>query len=429
MNFPYFIAKKVSFSGKKSFSRLIIRIAIVAIALSLTVMIVSTALNQGFKYEITSKMFGFWGHIHINDNNYIRSQESKPINVHQDFYPTLADIGSIRYGGTRGNYNFQKEDKSTRGGIAHIQRYALKEGILESSTDIEGIVLKGVWKDFNWDFIGQYLVEGKPISFPDDAMSKEILISSTTANRLKLNVGDRLTVNFVNKNQEVNRRMTICGIYKTGLEEYDKRIALVDIRQVQKLHGWTEDQVVGFEVFVDNIDDLDVFRYYLTEEILPLKLYAESIPYKFPGIFDWLSLQSINEVVILLLMIIVAIINMVTALMILILERTSMIGVLKAVGEQDWNIRKIFIYYAAYIIGLGLIWGNAIGLLLCYLQKRFGFIKLNEEDYYISVAPIALDFWMIIGLNVGTMVITLIFLIVPSYLVTTIQPVKALRFK
>ena len=429
MNFPYFIAKKVSFSGEKSFSRLIIRIAIVAIALSLTVMIVSTALNQGFKHEITTKMFGFWGHIHINDNNYIRSFESKPINVNQDFYPSLSNVGRIQYGESDDSYNFQRTDKSTKGGISHIQRYGLKKGILESNSDIEGIILKGIWRDYNWDFMKDYLVEGNPISFPDDEMSRDILISKSTASRLQLKVGDRLTVNFVNKNQEVNRRMKICGIYKTGLEEYDKRFALVDIRQVQKLLGWSEDEVGGFEVFIDNIDDLDVFRYYLTEEVLPLKLFAESIRYKFPGIFDWLGLQNINEVVILVLMIIVAIINMVTALMILILERTSMVGVLKAIGEQDWNIRKIFMYYAAYIIGLGLIWGNLIGLTLCMLQKKFEFITLSEEDYYMSVAPIALDVWTVLILNAGTMVITLLFLVLPSYLVTTIQPVKALRFK
>ena len=430
MNFPYFIAKKVSFSGEKSFSRLIIRIAIVAIALSLTVMIVSTALNQGFKHEITTKMFGFWGHIHINDNNYIRSLENtKPINVNQDFYPSLSDVGKIKYGGGNGSYNFQKKDRSTKGGILHIQRYGLKEGILESNSDIEGIFLKGIWTDYNWDFMQDYLVDGNPISFPENEMSKDILISNSTASRLQLKVGDRLTVNFVNKNEEVSRRMSICGIYKTGLEEYDKRFALVDLRQVQKLLGWSEEEVGGFEVFIDNIDDLDVFRYYLTEEVLPLKLFAESIRYKFPGIFDWLGLQNINEVVILLLMIIVAIINMITALMILILERTSMIGVLKAVGEQDWNIRKIFMYYAAYIIGLGLIWGNIIGITLCLIQKKFGIITLSEEDYYMSVAPIALDLWTILMLNIGTMVVTLIFLIIPSYLVTTIQPVKALRFK
>ncbi len=429
MNFPYFIAKKVSFSGKKNFSRLILRIAIVAIALSMTVMICATSLIQGFKQEITAKIFDFWGHIHINDNNYIRSAESKPININQDFYPSLADLEGVDYAGTNGVYDFLGEGQRTKGGIEHIQRFGLKEGILETSEDIEGIMLKGIWKDYNWDVLERYIIDGEVITFPDDAMSRDILISNSTAKRLQLKVGDKLTVIFVNKNQEVKRRMSICGIYKTGLEEYDKRFALVDLRQVQKLLGWSEEEVGGFEVYIDNIDDLDVYRYYLTEEVLPLKLFAESIRFKFPGIFEWLELQNINEVVIIILMIIVSIINMITALMILILERTKMIGVLKSLGEHDWQIRKIFLYYAAYIIGLGLLWGNLIGIGLCLLQKQFGFVTLSEQDYYLSVAPIALNFFTIFCLNIGTMFITLIFLIIPSYLVTTIQPVEALRFK
>jgi len=429
MNFPYFIAKKVSFSGKKNFSRLIIRIAIVAIALSMTVMIATTSLIHGFKDEVSTKIFGFWGHIHINDQNIIRSFENKAININQSFYPSLGELGPIGYNDTHSAYSFQNPTKETKGGISHIQRYGLKEGILETKEDIEGIILKGIWEDYNWDFLEQYMVEGRVIEFPKDAMSKDILISNSTANRLFLKVGDKISVLFVNNNQEVKRRMNICGIYKTGLEEYDKRFALVDLRQVQRLLGWSEEEVGGFEVFIENIDDLDVFYYYLNEEVLPIKLYAETIRFKFPGIFEWLKLHTINEVVIIILMIIVSIINMVTALMILILERTTMIGVLKAVGEQDWGIRTIFLYYAAYIIGLGMLWGNFIGISLCLLQKKFGFIRLSEEDYYMSTAPIALDLSTVLYLNIGTMVITLIFLIIPSYLVTTVQPVKALRFK
>jgi len=429
MNFPYFIAKKVSFSGKKNFSRLIIRIAIVAIALSMTVMIATTSLIRGFKQEITTKIFGFWGHIHINDQNIIRSFESKAVDINQTFYPSLGDLGPIGYDDSHSTYNFQNPTKQTKGGIAHIQRYGLKEGILETDEDIEGIILKGIWEDYNWQFLERYMVDGRVIEFDEEAMSRDILISNSTANRLHLAVGDKITMNFVNNNQEVKRRMNICGIYKTGLEEYDKRFALVDLRQVQRLLGWSEEEVGGFEVFIENIDDLDVFYYYLNEEVLPIKLYAETIRFKFPGIFEWLELQNINEVVIIVLMIIVSIINMITALMILILERTTMIGVLKAVGEQDWNIRKIFLYYATYIIGLGLLWGNFIGISLCLLQKKFGFIRLSEEDYYISTAPIALDMCTVLYLNVGTLVITLIFMIIPSYLVTTVQPIKALRFK
>ena len=240
---------------------------------------------------------------------------------------------------------------------------------------------------------------------------------------------DWAIIHFVEKGEQLKRRFKVSGVYRTGLEEYDRKFALVDIRQIQRLLGWEESQVSGFEVFIDDIDDLQPINEYIYFEELPADLYAETIREKLPEIFDWLDLQDINEVVILSLMIIVAIINMVTALMILILERTNMIGILKALGTANWGIRKIFLYYAAYIVILGLFWGNLIGIGLCLLQDRFEFITLSEENYYLSTAPIDLNFWPILLLNLGTLAITLFFLIIPSYLVTSISPVKAIRFK
>ncbi len=399
----------------------------------MTVMICATALIHGFKKDISTKIFGFWGHIHINDINVNNTFESIPIEMDQDFYPNLDSIQEVRYSGQAMQYNFTKNqlstDKETKGGIDHVQVFALKEGIIKTKKHIEGIILKGIWDDFNWKFLNQYIQEGEKINFPDTTMSKDILISRTTANRLELKLNDQFIIHFVKDNQQLKRRFKISGIYKTGLEEYDKRFALVDIRQIQKLQGWTTKEVSGFEVFIENLDDLDVYHSYINEEVLPTKLYAETIRYKFPGIFEWLELQNINEVVIIALMLIVSIINMITALMILILERTNMIGTLKALGQSNWGIRKIFIYYAAYIVILGLFWGNLFGLLICTIQKKFSIIKLKEEDYYLSVAPIDIDLWTILLLNVGTLCITLIFLIIPSYLVTRISPLKAIRFK
>ena len=433
MNLEFFIAKKVAASGSKSFSRLIIRIAIVAIALSMTVMICASALIHGFKQEISSKIFGFWGHIHVNDINVNRSFESIPVKKNQTFYPGLDSINSIKYGGIENYFGFneneQELDQKSVGGIEHIQTFALKEGIIKTKTDIEGVILKGIDEDFNWSFLEEYMVEGERIAFPEGSHSKDILISKSTANRLNLKLKDQFVISFVKNNDEVQRRFKVCGIYKTGLEEYDKRFALVDIRQIQRLLGWTEDQVTGFEIFVDDLEDLNVYHAYLNQEVLPARLYAETIRYKFPGIFEWLELQNINEIVIISLMLIVSIINMITALMILILERTNMIGTLKAVGQTNWGIRKIFLYYAAYIIGLGLLLGNLIGISICLLQKNFGFIKLNEKDYYLDVAPIAIDPMTLIFLNLGTMIITILFLVIPSYLVTNISPLKAIQFK
>lgn len=430
MNFEYFFARKVAASGQRSFSRLIIRIAVVAVALSVAVMILANALITGFKKEISSKIFGFWGHIHITDSDFSRSLlEAYPIRKDQPFYPSLDTVRSVQYLDRRnvGGYELERM-VSSRGGIRHIQVTALKPGIIKSKEEMEGIVLKGVGQDFDWSFMERYLQEGERLSLPDSSISSDILISRQTANRLKVGVGDRFEVHFVEKQEQLTRRFTVKGIYKTGLEEYDRLFALADIRQVQRLLGWSENEVGGFEVFIDDIDDLTAITDYIYFQILPNNLYAETIREKFSEIFDWLDLQDINEGVILTLMVLVAIINMMTALLILILERTNMIGTLKALGASNWGIRKIFLYYAGYIIVMGLFWGNLIAITLGLLQERFGFIRLSEENYYLSVAPVELNLWSILLVNAGTLLVILIFLILPSYLVTRISPVKAIRF-
>lgn len=431
MNLEYFIARKVAASGQKSFSRLIIRIAITAVALSVAVMIVATALIAGFKYEIGNKIFGFWGHIHITDTDINRSLlDAYPIKKNQKFYPSLDTVRKITYLDQTEVGGVQYEQMSTtNGGVDHIQVFAMIPVIVKGKKDIEGIVLKGISDDFDWKYMDQFMVEGKRIEMADSSASKDIIVSQQTARRLDVKIGDNFDVVFVRKNEQLRRRFVISGIYKTGLEEYDKRFALVDIRQLQRLLGWTENEVGGFEVFIDDIDDLSTIVDYIYYDQLPNDLYAEGIKKKLPEIFDWLELQDINEIVILSLMVIVAIINMVTALMILILERTNMIGTLKAMGSSNWSIRKVFLYYAAYIIVIGLFWGNLFGIGICVLQDQLEIIRLSEENYYLSVAPIKMNFWTILGINVGTLVTTVLFLVIPSYLVTSISPVKAIRFK
>ncbi|HMO41612.1 MAG TPA: ABC transporter permease [Saprospiraceae bacterium] len=430
MNFSYFIARRVARSGQQSFSRLIIRIAVIAVALSVAVMIATNALVAGFKKEISSKIFGFWGHIHITDTDISTSLlEAYPIKTQQPFYPDATDIKEIEYYETRRFLGWEQERLTrTKGGIRHIQTFAVKPGIIKARSDIEGILLKGVGQDFDWQFMEQYLVKGQRIALPDTAMSSDILISQQTASRLRIDTGDSFIVHFIQKGDQLKRRFTVSGIYKTGLEEYDKVFALVDIRQVQRLLGWEADEVGGFEVFLDDLADLPVLTEYLYYEKLPNNLYAETIREKLPEIFEWLELQNINEVVILSLMIVVAIINMITALLILILERTNMVGTLKALGGTNWAIRKVFLYYAAYIVLVGLFWGNLMGIGLCLMQEQFGLIRLSEENYYLTVAPIQLQWWSILIINVGTLIITLVFLILPSYLVSSISPVKAIRF-
>lgn len=433
MNVERFIATRVAFSERKSFSRLIIRIAVVAVALSLSVMIISMAVITGFKHQIGEKIFGFWGHIHITSTQINRTTgESLPVESKQPFYPSLKELDKVNY---TTSYSFLGLDlpweiqKSTKGGVRHIQVFALKPGIIKTKKQIEGIILKGIGPDFDWSFFQQYLIQGAPITLPDTSASTGIVISQQTAKRVGLSLGDKLIFNFVKDGEVFRRAFVVEGIFKTGLEEYDLKFALVDIRKVQEMLGWEKNQVGGFEVFVDNLSDLEVLTDYIYYEKLPSNLYCENIREKFPAIFEWLSLQDINEVVIIVLMLIVSIINMITALMILILERTNMVGILKALGQTDWSIRKIFLYYAAYIIVMGLIWGNSLGLAFCWVQKTFGIIKLNEANYYLSVAPIEVNFFHVFFLSIGVLLVTLIFLLFPSWLVTKISPVKAIRFK
>lgn len=419
MNFPYYIAKKIALHSKKSFSRLIIRIATVAVALSVAVMIITTATVKGFKNQISQKIFGLWGQIHITDASVNQSFESQPINLKQSFYPFNDLHQKINYVDENGT------SKTTLGGIHHIQAFATIPGIIKTQDQLEGILLKGAGSDFDWEFMKTCIVSGEAKPLQDSL----ILISQITADRLKVNVGDKIVVYFVKNQAQVGRKFYISGVYKTGLEEYDKKVAFANLGRVQNLLGWNENQVSGFEVFLDHHQDIVPFTDYVYNELIPNTLYAQNIREKFPSIFEWLDLQDINEYVILLLMAVVAIINMITALLILILERTEMIGILKSLGSRNWQIRKIFLYQAAWIIGIGLFWGNLLGIGLCLIQEKFKFIKLSEADYYLSYVPIEMDILSILTINILTLFLVILFLIVPSYLVTTISPVKAIRFK
>ena len=434
MNFPYYIAQKVAFSGKKSFSRLIIRIATVAVALSVAIMIITTAVVRGFKNQISDKIFGLWGQIHITDASIGQSEEVVPVDMKQTFYPSLDTLRHIQYLMPNKNFLTSKSDpftpEKTKGGVHHIQVFATKSGIIKTKSEIEGIVLKGAGRDFDTTFMTKSLVEGRFIKFQDSSASRDIIVSNYTANRLKIKVNDKFVIHFLDQNQQqLKRAFTVCGIYKTGLEEYDKKIAFVDLSMVQGLLVWKKNQVAGFEVFIDNIDDIEPIAEYIHNEVLPNNLYAESLRDKFKNIFEWLDLQNVNEIVIIVLMAIVAIINMITALLILILERTEMIGILKSFGTNNWTIRKIFLYHAAIIVGTGLFFGNLFGLSVCYLQEKYKFIKLSETDYYLSYAPVELHLPTVLLLNLATLLLVVLFLIVPTYLITRISPVRAIRMK
>lgn len=424
MNLPFFIARRVAGAGQKSFSRLIIRIAIVAVALSVAVMIVASAFIAGFKHEISRKIFEFWGHIHISDARSSLTVEPVPVDSRQSFYPALDTISKITYA-----VDADAAPVASRGGIRHIQAFALKPGIIRTKTDLEGIILKGVGKDFDWENLRPYLQTGNPITWNDSTPSREIILSRQTADRLQVGVGDKFVVHFVSGQDQLKRLFQVCGIYKTGLEEYDRKFALCDIRVTQDLLGWKDTQVAGFEVWLDDLRDMSLYNEYLYQEVVGSELTNVTIKEKFPAIFEWLELQDLNEIVLLTLMLAVAIINMITALLVLVLERTNMIGILKSLGETNGRIRQIFLYHAAIITLNGIFWGNLIGLTFCFLQDRFKLIRLNEADYYLSYAPVKIQWTAVIGINVATLVITLLFLLLPSLLISKISPVRAIRFK
>ncbi len=407
MNVEYFIAKRLvsAKEGNNRLSRPIIRIAILAIALSVAVMLISIGVVKGFKKDIADKVIGFGSHIQItafSDNN---SYETKAISKNQDFYPSI------------------ENEK----GINHIQYFATKAGIIKTKDEIHGVILKGVGSDFNRDFFKDNLVEGEVPIYNDTLASSRVTISKKIADLLDLEIDEKLIMYFAQDPPRV-RKFVVAGIYTTELEEFDNLYVFGDIRHIQNLNNWGIDSVGGFEITIHNFDNLDALTQMVYEKI-DYDLNAQTIKEINPQIFDWLKLQDINVNVIIILMLIVAGINIITALLILILERTKLIGILKAIGQNNWSVRKVFLYNASYLIGKGLFWGNLLGIGLSLLQKYFHLISLNPATYYMNTVPIHLTFSDILLLNFGAMLSCILMLIIPTYLITKITPIKAIRFE
>lgn len=406
MNLPFFIAKRITFNSKRTFSKLIVRIAILGIMLGLAVMILSVAIVKGFKTEIREKVRGFSGDIQISKLNLNSSYENTPFSMSED------DRSKI----------------STTEGIAFIQPFATKPGIINAGDQAEGVVLKGLDKSYNSQYFEDILVDGKFIDFSDPTKSKsQILISKFIADRLNLKVGDDFLMYFI-ENSLRKRKFEIVGIYNLGVEEVDEVFVIGDINLIRSLNNWSADQVGGYELRVDNFEELDQIEARVYDD-LSVDLKSYSIKQYYPAIFEWLSLLDVNTQVILILMIAVAVINMISALLIMILERTNMIGILKALGSSNWEIRKIFLYNASYLIGIGLLSGNVLGIGLGLFQLNTHFFTLDQASYYMSFVPVQLDVQDILLLNAGTLIISLLVLLIPSLLVSRISPLKAIRFK
>ncbi|TBW28351.1 ABC transporter permease [Gramella sp. KN1008] len=410
MNFEYFVVKRLISTKKykSSISAPIIKIAITAIAIGVIMMLVSFATGLGLQEKIRDKIAAFNGHINISSYDNNSSKVSLiPVSTEQDFYPEFKSVE----------------------GIEHVQAVATIFGVIRTETDFEGVIVKGVGEDYKWDYFKDFITAGQLPDFTSK-LNDQILISEYLANRLQLKVGDRVPTYFLRENSErpLVRGFEVSGIYDSGFQEFDELYLIADIRHIQRINDWEENEVGNFEVFVEDFDELDQKGNEVYENTGSF-LDTQTISQKYYSIFEWLSLFDFNIALIIGIMILVAGINMITALLVLILERTQMIGIFKALGAGDWSIRKIFLYNAAYLIILGLFWGNLIGIGMLALQKYFKLIPLDPRTYYVTEVPIYLNWDYILFVNIGTLILCMLMLLIPSVIISKISPVKAIKFE
>jgi lipoprotein-releasing system permease protein len=410
LNYEYFIAKRIigSKAYKSSISAPIIKIGIAAIAIGVVVMMIAIATGIGLQQKIRDKVVAFNGHITITNYDSNNSQESVfPISKKQEFYPEFKSVE----------------------GVSHVQAVATKFGIIRTETDFEGAIYKGVGNDYNWRYFEEFLIDGR-LPKLEDKWSEEVLISQYLANRLGFKVGDQYQMIFAKDDPEKLPNYVKCkivGIYNSGFQDLDKQYLIGNIRHIQRINRWDEDQIGNFEVFIDDYSEIEQKGIEIYQNT-PSTFNTQTITDKYYSIFEWIKIFDKNIYGIIGIMILVAGINMITALLVLILERTQMIGILKALGSNNWSIRKLFLYNASYLILLGLLWGNILGLGLLFTQKYLKLFPLDPSVYYVTEAPVYISIGYILALNIGTLILCLLMLLIPSYIITKISPVKAIRF-
>lgn len=409
MNISFFIAKRL-FSTKENnnnYTRPIISIAVLAISLSVSLMMISLIILKGFKNEIYNKVTGFGSHIKITKLTDNQSFENYPISFDDQLYSEILK-----------NEN-----------VTNIQTVATKAGIIKNNEEILGVVLKGVGNDYDHSFLKSNLIEGNTLLISEDSLQKsnDIVVSESIARKIGCSVGDKLSIYFMDNPVRV-RKLNVIGVYNTGLSEFDDLLVFGDIKQIQKLNNWNSCQIGAYEVSLKDLKFLEDEAEKIYQN-LDFNLNTTTIKQSYPQIFDWLALQDLNIIVIITLMLIVGSVNMITALLIIILEKTQFIGLLKSLGASNKIIRRIFLYNSLYLISRGLFFGNLIAIGFAVLQKKFSFISLDPEIYFMDKVPVSIDFLPLLYLNIGTIIICYVFLIVPSFIVSKISPIKALRFE
>jgi len=410
MDIASFIARHVAFKGQKSFSAFIIKLATAATALSVAAMIITLAFVNGFQKAVSSKVFNFWGHIRVQQYEPIKSMvaEETPLKANDTVINILKEIPQIK----------------------KVQPFATKTAVVEKNKEIEGVLIKGIDNTYDTANFKPFITEGRWLNFNDSLYSRNILISKPVADELSIKAGDTLTVYFISANEGKStfRKLAVSGIFKSGVEEFDKLFAIADLRLIRRVNNWHENEIGGYEIFLNDYKQIDTINNMLYDR-LPDTWISKSIREIYPNIFDWLNIQDVNRDVIFTVMSIVAIINLVTCLLILVLERTRMIGILKAVGSDNWTIQKIFLYHSTIIAARGILIGLFFGVGLCLLQKYTGLIKLDEAAYYVRNAPVEIIWWQVVLVCVATLIVCILSLLLPTLFVRNVQPVKAIEFR
>ncbi|MBK7098154.1 MAG: ABC transporter permease [Sphingobacteriales bacterium] len=411
MNISSFIANRIAFNRQRSFSRFIIRLSIIATIISVAVMIITLAFANGFQQKVSEKVFSFWGHIRLQEIQFYQSviTEELPITANDTLITALKNIPEIET----------------------IHPFATRYAILKTKDDLEGVLVKGLDSSYNFNHIRDFIIEGNPPAFNDSSYSRQIMISKHTADQMKLKTGDRVLIYFIRPDgSQRPDRLTITGIFKTGIEEYDKTFAIGDIKLIRRLNDWLPNQVGGYEIFLTDYKKIDSISYQiLSLPEMPLSWSAQGIQKITPNIFDWLNMQDVTRNVLIAIMVVVAVINLITCLIILVLERMRMIGILKAIGASDWAVQRIFLRYSLIITLSGIVVGVVLALGILYLQVKTGFIKLQEDAYYLDKAAVKISAPEVLAICAGTFLVCMLVLMIPTYIVRKVQPVKAIHFR